>query len=534
MLQMLEKVKSVEDWLNEVDYDFTGYIPSEASLKFFNFIKLVNGADGEENLTPVVHYKLMDNIFDPDERQLAILCHRGFAKTTILSEYLPLYCAVYGELPGFGDLTYMLFISDTMENGCRNMRQNMQNRWNQSEFLQKYLPTARFTDAIIEFKNLNNKPFAIRLAGAQQSIRGTRYLNKRPELCVMDDLLSDQDAKSPTCVANVNNTIHRGVAKAMHPTRNKKIYVGTVFNASDPLYNVIESGRWSPSVYPVCEKFPCTEEEFRGSWEDRFPFSAVLDMYQDDLSLGRIASFNGEMMNRVTSEEDRLLNDHDVKWYPRKSLLDNRQAYNFYITTDFATSAKQEADYSVISVWAVNSTGHWFLVDGMCKRQGMGENVDALFKFAQEYKPQSVGVEVSGQQGGFIPWIEREMLTKNCWFSLASENNSKLPGIRPVTHMNKLGRFQTIVPWFKQGKMHFPQEWRSSHALMIEAENEMTMVTRGGFKSKNDDWSDTASMLSVMPVWLPSGELPQSKDDNGNDIWDFDEPEDEYTNSYIV
>ncbi len=521
----MKPIKTVEQWLNSVDYSFEDYKPSEFSLGFVNFMKLVNGHEPEENKTPVVHYQLLDNVGSPKTR-LAILCHRGFAKSTILSEYLPLYCAVFGYLENFGEVNYMLFIGDTKENGCRNMRKNMENRYNQSEFLQKYLPKARFTDDVIEFTNLDGHQFAIRLAGAQQSIRGTRYLNKRPELCVMDDILSDLDAKSPTCIANVNNTIHKGVSKALHPTKNKIIYVGTCFNASDPLYQVIESGRWSPSVFPVAEKFPCSREEFRGSWEDRFPYDAIESQYQDALALGRISDFNGEMMNRVISDEDRLVSDGDIRWYNSIDIQNHMESFNFYITTDFATSEKQSADYSVISVWAYNNVGYWFLVDGICRRQDMGKNIDDLFRLAQQYKPQSVGIEVTGQQGGFIPWIQREMMDRKQWFNLASDNNSNQAGIRPTS--NKLVRFQTIVPWFKQGIMYFPEDLKNT-PLMREAIEELGLVSREGFKSKHDDWADTASMLSVLQAWKPtegSMQVADFDEAKSNHHWDWDdEPE---------
>ena len=524
-------VKKVEEYLNEVDYgDEDTYVPSEYALKFINFIKLVNGKEGEENKTPVVHFKLLDNVFSGKQR-LAILCHRGYGKSTILSEYLPLYCAVFGKLENFGDISYMLFIGDSLENGCRNMRKNMENRYNQSEFLQKFLPKVRFTDTMIEFTNTEGKKFAIRLAGAQQSIRGTRYLNKRPELCIMDDILTDQDAKSPTCIANVNNTIHRGVAKALHPTRSKVIYVGTCFNANDPLYRVIESGRWSPSVFPVCEQFPVPKEEFRGSWPDRFPYEAVKAMYDDAMALGRLGDFNVEMMNRVTSEEDRLINNEDMNWYSRSNLLNNKHQYNFYITTDFATSQKESADFSVISVWAYNNKGFWFLVDGVCKRQLMDQNIEDLFRLAQEYKPQAVGIEVTGQQGGFIQWIQNEMLNRNQWFSLASEGNSNKPGIRPNT--NKLQRIHTIVPWFKAGRMFFPTEWRNEHPLIMELEEEVTLASASGLRSRHDDVLDTLSMLSVLKPWKPTEEAAQVKDESG--IWmDVEDDWDVPYSSYIV
>ena len=69
--------KTVDDYLNEVRYDFEGYVPSKEALSFVNFIKLVEGGS-LENKTPVVHYKLLDNIFSR-KKKLAILCHRGFA-----------------------------------------------------------------------------------------------------------------------------------------------------------------------------------------------------------------------------------------------------------------------------------------------------------------------------------------------------------------------------------------------------------------------------------------------------------------------
>lgn len=532
MTETTAKIKSVDEWLEEVEYTFAGYTPSVEALEFVNFMKLVNGHEPEENKTPVVHYKLLDNVFSR-KRRLAILCHRGFAKSTILAEYLPLYCAVYGHLPGFGEVHYMLFIGDSMENGCRNMRRNMENRYNHSEFLQKYLPKFRFTDSIIEFTNIEGHQFAIRLAGAQQSIRGTRFNNKRPELCIMDDILTDEDARSKTCIEKVKDTVGKGIDKALHPTKKKIIYVGTVFNANDPLYTAIESGRWSPSVYPVCEKFPVSREEFSGSWEDRFTYDSVKEMYDDAMALGRPSDFFGEMMNQVTSTEDRLIAEPDIKWFSRQALLQNRASYNFYITTDFATSEKNTADYSVISVWAYNNQGMWFLVDGVCKRQPMSQNVDDLFRLSQMYSPQQVGIEVSGQQGGFVSWIQREMLNRNQWFPLASENNSNQPGIRPVT--DKLRRFYTVEPWFKMGLMHFPTELRGNSELVDEIYTELTMATRDGFKSKHDDAIDTISMLSVIKAWKPSQEVAVKKDTSG--IWNDDylyEDDDGYLNNYIV
>lgn len=528
--------KTVEEYLNEVDYSLLdNYIPSDASLNFVNFIKLVNGEHGEGNKTPVVHYQLMDNIFSKKSR-LAVLCHRGFAKSTLLTTYLPLYICVFGKLDNFGVVNYILAILDSQEGGAKTMRKSIEMMWNNSEFLQKYIPYTRFTDAFIELENLEGHRIGVKLVGAQMGIRGTRFSNKngshRPELCIMDDLLSDTDAKSPTVIANIENTIHKAADKAMHPTKKKMIIIGTVFSANDPLYKIIESGRWTSSVYPVCEKFPCEKKDFRGSWEDRFPYEAVKEMYDDARTLGRMSDFDAEMMNRVMSDEDRLIQDSEIIWYERSKVIENKGMFNFYITTDFATSEKTSSDYSVISVWAYNSNGDWLWVDGVCKRQLMDQNINDLFRFAQMYKPQSVGIEVTGQQGGFISWIMNEMITRNNYFTLASENNSTKPGIRPNT--NKMQRFNIVVPWFKAHKIWFPKEMEDS-SIIQEAMSEIRLASANGFKSKHDDFIDTVSMLGSLNAWKPSAESPRP-DDSDNYLWidNMEEDFEEQFDSYIV
>lgn len=528
----LAKAKTVEEYLNTVSYDEDGeYVPSDFALEFVNFIKLVNGGEGEENKTPVLHYRMLDQIAGKST-MVTNMVHRGAAKTTI-AEYLFLYLGTFGgQLPGFGRIELALYVTDSIDNGVKNMRKNLEFRWENSEFLQKYMPKGggtKFTDIEWVFKNIDGDVFIIKGYGAKTGVRGTKAQGKRPKLAVLDDLVSDEDARSPTVIHSINETVHKAVSYAMHTELHKIIWSGTPFNAGDPLYEAVESGAWEVNVYPVCEKFPCTREEFRGSWEDRFTYDYVLDKYTKALQQGKINTFNQELMLRIMSEEDRLINDSDIKWYKLGDLKKNMASFNFYITTDFATTEKESADYSFISVWAYNNNGDWFWVDGMCKRHTMDKNIDILFDFVGEYLPQSVGIEVTGQQAGFIPWIEEQMLSRNVWFNMASKDNSNNPGIRPTT--NKLQRFNVVVPWFKAGKMYFPTELKGSIALM-EMVEELKLASVNGFKSKHDDALDTISMLPLMKSYKPSAQT--SFHANSDNIYSDKTNDNDYFNSYIV
>jgi len=503
--------KKVEDYLNEISYkEDSSYVPSTFALNFINFIKLVNGSQGEEHKTPVIHLKMLDTV-QANEQDVLNMLFRGSAKTTVMAEYLILFIATYGEIENFGKIPLGLYVSDSIENGVKNMRKNLEYRWGNSEFLQMYVPNTRFTDVRWEFKNIEGSITVFKGYGAKTGVRGSKELAQRPYLAILDDLVSDEDARSATVIASIEDTVYKAIDYALHPTRRKVIWNGTPFNSRDPLYKAVESGAWKVNVFPVCEQFPCTEEEFKGAWEDRFTYKYVMEKYTKALKAGKIDTFNQELMLRIMSDEDRLITDSDIRWYKRESVLKNKGIFNFYITTDFATSEKTSADFSVISVWAYNANGDWFWVDGICKKQTMEKNVDELFRLSQMYKPQQVGIEVTGQQGGFIQWIEGEMMNRNIWFTIASDNNSSKPGIRPNT--NKMQRFNIVVPWFKTHKIFFPEELRLEPTI-VECMDELRLASAGGFKSKHDDFCFTGNTQ----ILLHDGSTKAIKNINKNDV----------------
>lgn len=523
--------QDLDAWLDQIDYGFLNsskYHPSEFALSFMNFIKLVNGEEGESNKTPPVHLAMLDKL-TTGKKRIVNLCHRGSGKTTLFMEYLTLYLAVFHEIPGFGPVPGMIYVSDSMENGAKNARKNIEFRYERSDFLKKYIKNAKFTDAYLEFENINGQKMGVKLYGATTGLRGTKIFGKRPVLAVLDDLISDEAAKSKTVMQLIKDTVYKGVNYALDPTRHKIIFNGTPFNKEDIIIEAVESGAWDVNVWPVCVRFPCNREEFQGSWPDRFTFDYIYDQYQTSLETGKLAAFYQELMLRISSEDERLVQDSEIRWYDRPLLLKNKHNFNFYITTDFATSAKQTADYSVISVWAYNANKEWFWVDGICEKQTMDKNIDALFKLVQQYRPQAVGVEVTGQQGGFISWLQKEMMTRNIWFNFATTKGS--PGIRPT--QDKLTRFNLVVPWFKAGKIYFPEQMKNS-IIMGEFMQEIKLCTINGVKG-HDDCIDTISMLGYLNPWEPNENNSLIIVPTAGDIY-ADEPEIELLtrDSYIV
>lgn len=558
---------TVDDLLDNVDLKFEGYIPSAVAFEFFSFIRLALGEE-PENANPLAHYFLIDTIFQQpnvefyykargiDYNELkgrtAILCCREFSKSTLIGTFLPLFIAWKGEIPEYGKVNYGLYIGDSMRNNVKTTMNTIEKVFLESEWLLDQFESYRFTDEVVELvrhprtkreiaeyqramelgkkkeqvPGRSKRTFSMKGVGAQTGTRGTRSGLQRPQFAIFDDLVpSEADANSDAILDSIETTIESDVLKALHGGGSFAMIIGTPYNKKDPVYSRIESGAWVPVVFPICKEIrhDLAKEEFQGVWEDRHSYENVMRRYRDDARSGgeKLKGFMQELMLRINTGENKLIDEHDIVWYERSTVLQNKGKYNFYITTDFATSEKKSADYSVISVWAYNNNGDWLWVDGTCKKQGMNDSINDLFRYAQQYKPQSVGVEVTGQQGGFIDWIQSQMIERNIYFTLAQEEGKSKPGFRPVT--GKLERFNTVVPLFKNKKIWLPKGMET-HEWIKEAKEELYNVGRGGFKSKHDDLADTISMLSLMKPWKPSADVVYEQKADG--VWeevDFEE-----------
>ena len=83
------------------------------------------------------------------------------------------------------------------------MRDSLESRYNNSPFLQQYIPDVKITENYWKFTNRDGHTLVVNGYGANTGIRGTKKQGVRPQIAILDDLLSDKDAKSPTVIADI-------------------------------------------------------------------------------------------------------------------------------------------------------------------------------------------------------------------------------------------------------------------------------------------------------------------------------------------
>ena len=516
------------------------YVPSEEAMKFIAFIRAANV---EDNANAEIHYKLADKYFSTD-KQILIEAFRGSAKSTMM-EWFVIYIAAMGRLHNFGNVDFIAFIGDSMENGTKNFFRNIAGKIDKSELLAQLLKIKRKTDSEMELQNVDGVELNLKGYGASTNIRGVRYKGSRPDIVILDDITTNDAINSETIQNTINDNFYKSVIPALHPTRYKIFFIGTPISERDIIHQLSNNSKWTVHKFPIAQKFPCGKEEFVGNWQDRFPYEAVEEKYEMYKEAGKAQDFYQEFMLEITDLTTLLVEEEDIQWFDPSIIKKNKHNYNFYIATDFATSTKKSADFSTIGVFAISSNNDWLLVDGQCLRQTMQENIDDLFRYVKKWQPLSVGIESSGQQGGFISIMQEMMMKRNTWFTFAKKPGSKDVGIRPIK--DKTHRFVTgVQPKFKQNKIWLPKVELAKLVsprlvdLVEEMAHELSRFTlAGGVKTlAHDDAIDLLNQLSEMDIYTPSSqaELTTSEVTEDGLIWEsvWDSDDDDYeTNSTV-
>jgi len=550
----------IDKALDSVDYSFPGYTPSGDALEFFNLIRLVQGKDFEFN-TPMAHYFMVDVIFgnvSVDQfpyseevkaqikvniKRVAVMASRGLAKSSVVTSFLPVYLAIKGKLPKYGKVYFMVAIAASAQGGGRVIAKSVQSLCQDSKFCQNYFENMRFTETEAELTrkgkgSLDSRTFLMRTMGYSGGIRGTRSNvgAHRPDILVFDDtILNTAAAYSKTQMDTLEEIIFSDAENALVGGGKGRIYhVFTPFHTGDPNVKMLTSGAYTPIVLPVCEKIyeNITKKEFVSAWDAMHPYEAVRSQYLGAKASNKMQSFMQERMLRITSEEERMIPEHLIKWYDsRGAIISNIDNFNLLITTDFTASNSLEGDFSGIAVWAINQIDEKYLLDLWLEKSTIQGQFEALFRMVEKWQKWTkgrqidVGVEIDGQQQTNIYALDKLKIEKNIWFNYARQKGKSAGqvGIRSRSSNGaKIERFRAMLPEFELGRIKFPKDLENTPA-MEEAMDELRKASHGSLNALHDDFCDLVSQIGMIDYYTPTGGdslISTSKiDTKGDVIW---------------
>ena len=554
-----------EKALDSYDPTFPNYTPSEQAFNFFNIMRLVKGEDFEVG-NSLAQYFIIDVLFDNvtpdmfpyskevrdhihiDNDRVAVCCSRGLAKSTLVTNFLPIYVAITGELPNYGKQRLWLLLGASSRGHARNMAVSIKAVCEASKFMNDAMEYMRFTETEIEFLRKGkgseeSRYFCIRFMGIFTPTRGQKNkFNARPDLALMDDCMpSHAAAYSKAITKNLSTAINADLGNALKANGGKIWNIFTPMNYQEPNTASVLNGAFTPVLIPVARYFDpehVTEGQIVSSWPQEHTSKSIHKMWKLAKSSGSMQLFMQERMLRLTSGTDRLVPDSCIQWCDMSLVEKNIDAYNVYITTDYTTTSGEGSDYSGRATWAVNSNEDWFLLDIRLRKQGMDaqykDTLSEASKWLRRGKHVEIGVEVDGNQSAHIYSLEKLMLETSTWATFAkqkgAEESDRKGILSRATGMKKHERFRIAASSvLLTRKMWFPEHLKNNPDMQ-EMVSQIKGATHEQF-TRSDDGPDLISMAVVsMRVVYPSvsaGKIDDKITDVKGNVWEqyeFEKP----------
>lgn len=489
------------------DY-LTPYVPKEEGLKFFAWDNLMFGA--KDNETPKVHYQLVDTLLTR-HHLFSAMCFRGFAKTSIMSHKMPLYVAMDGGMPNFGNVMNAVLVSDTFDQADGQLQSCMA-YYQSSDKLQSFLNLVKRKEGSLLFENNRGQEFYISARGAGQSFRGTNYKGQRPQWIIGDDLLNDDILYNKELNKKLIKWWSSVVMKAIDVNRFKVTVIGTPLLEDDLISMLVNSPSYHSVKFPAMQEFPVPKSQIVSAWADRFTPNKLWEMWTEAEELGTQDEFYREMQLQVVTDDTRVFKKEWFVDYKYVDIKKHKHKYNFFTTMDLAVSQKESADYTVVMTIAVNGNNDWFICRVDHKRMNPSEVLDILFSHIRQFRPLEVRAEKAALQQVLGHFINERMIKENTHFLYNPlEANSK---------MSKEYRILSLQPKMKARKIYFPDD--ISHDGVMELKHELLGFTKTGSTTKHDDLADTLANFMDDGFVVSPTDYGSDDYDGGIDMKEYD------------
>jgi predicted phage terminase large subunit-like protein len=454
-----------------------------------------------------------------DDKFLAMALPRGHGKSTIITIIYVLACVLFRQRK------YVLIVADTEGQATLFLGQIKQILYDSQQIrdlfglalddkgLVKFEKDTE-TDVIMKFQD--GGTFRITAKGAEQRLRGLMFNGQRPDLIIMDDMMSDEAVMNKDRREKLNKWIYGSLIPCRSETGIIR-FIGTLLNLDDALarlmphphsrdtvheelkmYSKKKKGMWCSVLYRAHN-----EDMSVLLWPERKTVQAFKELREDFTEQGIPEVYSCEYLNNPVDDSIRYFRKTDFLPLTEE---DKKKNLTYYITADLAISLKERADYTAIVVGGMDSNGQLHIRNVVRERLTGDEIVDTLMALQKVYKPQAIGIEDGQISKALGPYINRAMMETGNYMNIVA--------LKPH-RMDKLMRARAIQARMRASAVKFDThaEWYPQFL------DECLSFPR----ARHDDVVDALSYQGILIDRMSEGLSVEEKQD--------EEYEEEYTNS---
>lgn len=372
-----------------------------------------------------------------------IVAFRGSGKSTIMTLSYPIW-AVLGKL----QKKFVLIASQTQYQARVHLT-NIKRELEGNELLANDLgpfveQREEWGSTSLFIPKYNARITAI---STEQSVRGIRHGQYRPDLIICDDV---EDMNSVKTREGRNKTFDwfTGEIIPAGDTYTKRIVVGNLLH-EDSLLMRLKERIESDEIDGIFRQWPIVKDN-QNLWPGKYPGEAALTALKR--TVGNRIAWEREFMLRIVADEDQIIDPTWIKYYDELPPMTEQSQYiNTFFGVDLAISEKTSADYTAvvpIHAFGYKPEDRSYYVDPhfINKRLSFmqaAEAIEQLYKGLGKGRERAarILVEDVGYQASMVEVLKDQQL--------------KVVGVK--IKGDKHTRLMAASMLFEQGKVFFPK-----------------------------------------------------------------------------
>lgn len=284
--------------------------------------------------------EIIHNLEKSSTENMYVVAFRGSGKSTMVTTAYPIW-AILGKQ----QKKFCVIFCQTRTQAKQHMM-NIRTELENNELLKKDLgPFQEQSDEWGSYSLVFNKSGArITVASTEQSIRGIRHNEHRPDLIICDDIEDVQSTKT----REGRNKTYQWLYGEIIPAGDRKtrlIIVGNLLHEDSLLMRIkedIENDR-SKGVF---KQYPLLDNENVCLWPGKYPTEK--DIEEEKLKVASEVSWQREYLLRIIPSDDQVIYPEWIQFYDELPGINHRAYRGTYAGADLAISEKDSADFTAI------------------------------------------------------------------------------------------------------------------------------------------------------------------------------------------
>lgn len=418
-------------------------------------------------------HKEMFKILEDEKKKLAVFCaFRGSGKSTIITTAFVLW-----SILGFHQKKFIVICGQT-EQKARQYLMNIKEQLMHNELLKKDL--GPFTEernnlgnaTAIIIKKLNVK---IMISSVEQSIRGMRHNQHRPDLIIIDDIEDINSVKTKEGRNKAFDWFTGELVPAGSPN-TRIVAVGNLLHEDSVLKRLQKKidDEEMTHLKGIYREYPIVDEKGIPLWKGKYPTKESIEAERQK-TMSDVSWYREYMLKIISTDEQVVRPEwiHTYKELPKSGLR------GISIGVDLAISEKDSADYTAMISGYVYGYGEnlriYIQPNPINQKISFPVATETIINIIKAHKQKTyrvkVYVENIGYQEAFVQTLQIQ--------------KHDVEGVAVRT--DKAHRLRLATPPMKEGKVLFPE---------TGCEELVEQLTGFG-KEKHDDLADAFSLLII-------------------------------------